>query len=185
MRALAALAFLLSSLAAAQSDAPLSEEAFVEQAGVAMGDPLQNLVGPASLAEEALDRAVLGVAATANVVAIIQDGTGNETDLAQEGTGHRFGLVAIGFGNDVELTQRGQRNTFLGDILGDRNSLLFESIQEGQDNQYSLFLDRVSDTAHRITQLGDGNSATQAVGPGMVPVNIEQRGGAQVVVTRY
>lgn len=185
MRALAALAFLISPLAAAQSDAPLPEEAFVEQAGVTRGAPVDDLVGPAFLAEEALYWASFGATVTGNVTAVSQDGGDNETDLIQQGTGHRFGLVVIGSGNDVELTQRGHRNTFLGDILGDRNTLLFESIQEGEDNQYTLFLDGVSDTSHRITQFGDGNSATQAVGPGMVPVDIEQTGGAQIVITRY
>lgn len=180
---LLALLLGVAPLAAAQQS-----EAFVRQAEDAIGAPAEAVTG-ARGAGLALSAAALRAATTTNVAAVSQTGADNAVELAQRGAGNRFGLAVDGSGNVVELLQQGDGNVFLGDIVGSGNVIGADaagapSVQVGDGNRYTLFLDGVDDRAHTVRQLGDGNQAVQTVGAGMRPASIEQRGGATVVVER-
>ena len=179
MRLPALLALLLAApLASAQQS-----EVFVRQAEAAIGASAQAVTG-AQGAALALSAAALDAATDANVAVVSQDGVNNEADLTQSGVGNRFGLVVVGNANEFTLSQLGDGNVFLGDVLGNANVLEAGSVQEGDGNRYTLFLDGVSGRSHSIGQFGGGNEAVQTVGRGMRPASIVQRGGATVVVER-
>ena len=183
MRLLLLLPLLAAPLASAQQS-----EAFVRQAEAALGSSAEAVTG-AQDAEAALSAALVGTAMSANVAAVSQTGVNNEADLTQSGVGNRFGLVVDGNANSFVLSQLGDDNVFLGDVLGNANQLTDDangnpSVQEGNGNRYTLFLDGVDGRSHSLRQLGGGNEATQVVGRGMQPASIEQRGGATVVIER-
>ncbi len=177
------LALVLAPLASAQQS-----DVFVQQAEQALGTSAAELAGTTD-AGVALSMAVLEAGADANVAAVSQTGVGNRVGLDQVGSGNQFGLAAVGTGNSVDLLQLGNDNVFLADIVGDGNEVglrLFglPGVQLGSQNSYTLFLDGVDNQSHTVRQFGDGNQATQIVGPGMQPASIEQSGGATVLVER-
>ena len=177
------LALVLAPLASAQQS-----DVFVQQAEQALGTSAAELAGTSD-AGVALSMAVLEAGADANVATVSQTGSSNTVGLTQVGSGNQFGLVAVGSGNTIDLVQLGRDNVFLGDIVGDGNEvglgfLGLPAVQLGSENRYTLFLDGVSDQSHTVRQFGDGNEATQIVGPGVQPASIEQSGGATVLVER-
>ena len=179
---------LLLALLAAPLVQAQQSDVFIQQAEQALGSSAAALAGTRD-AGVALSEAVLDAGASANVAAVSQTGTDNVVDLTQRGTGNRFGLVTVGSGNVVGLAQLGNDNVFLGDVLGSGNVLGPDaagnpSVQAGDGNRYTLFLDGVDGQAHTLRQFGDANEAVQVVGAGMEPASITQTGGASVVVER-
>ncbi len=182
--------FSLALLLAAPLASAQQSDVFVQQAERALGTSASELAGTTD-AGAALSMAVLEAGADANVATVSQSGVGNTVGLRQIGSGNQFGLVAVGTGNNVDLVQLGSDNVFLADIVGNGNEVGFRffglpipSLQAGDGNRYELFLDGVDNQSHSVLQFGDGNSATQIVGPGMEPVSVEQSGGATVVIER-
>ncbi|WP_412069406.1 hypothetical protein [Rubrivirga sp. IMCC43871] len=178
MRLLALAVLLAAPLASAQQS-----DTFIQQAEQALGTSAGSLAGTSD-SGVALSEAVLDAGGRSNVAVISQDGSDNRVDLTQRGLGNQFSLFVVGQGNELTLTQEGDGNAFLADILGSGNTLDERSIQEGDDNYYELFLDGVNGRSHLLRQLDGGNSAIQTVGVGMQPADVEQRGGATVVIER-
>lgn len=181
MLRLLALLLLVSPLASAQVS-----ETFVQQAGLSFSlDAAPEVAGAGLAAREALDTAALGATVQTNVVAVSQDGLANRADILQSGLGNQFGLVIIGDENQFSLRQIGDANSFVGDIVGSGNEVSQESIQAGNGNSYTLFLDGVNGRTLTVSQIGDGNTAVQSVAPGMAPASILQRGnGLRVTIER-
>lgn len=178
MRPLLLAALLVVPLAHAQSG-----EAFVQQAGIVASSELDEVVVPGSSAEDALARVLAGAPEASNVAVVEQRGASNAVRLLQDGTGNLASVVLSGAFNQLDLVQSGRDNVFVGDVIGDGNRMV-NSAQVGDGNAYSLFLEGVNGTTHSLYQFGDGNEATQYVGPGLQPVSIEQRGGAEVTIVR-
>ncbi len=178
MRLLALAALLAAPLAHAQTG-----EAFVQQAGIVPSTEYAAAVAAGGSADEALARALVEAPAASNVAVVEQRGVSNAVRLLQDGTGNLASVVLSGTLNQLDLVQSGRDNVFVGDVIGDGNRMV-NSAQIGDGNSYSLFLEGASGTTHSLYQFGDGNEAAQYVGPGLQPVSIEQRGGAEVTIVR-
>ena len=75
------------------------------------------------------------------------------------------------------------RNLVAATIFGDDNRVTVNQI--GDDNAYGLLMVGTN-PEHVVNQIGNGNTATQIVAPGLLPAGIEQRGnGLEVLVERY
>lgn len=171
-------AALVAPLASAQSS-----EIYIEQAGVSLGQPAQDIALTSAVAGQSLDRSLVGTGFDSNTASVAVQGDGNVALVSQRGYGNRLGLDIAGSFNEVELYQRGVDNLLLADISGDGNRLV-DSFQAGSDNVYRLRLDGVDNTEHSIRQYGPGNTASQVVGAGMTPASIEQYGGAEISIIR-
>ena len=172
------LVALWATTAAAQNGA----ETYLEQASEAIGAPVASVLGQGGSAE-ALAAALLTLPAGTNAVAFDQTGTGNAIVVEQTGFDNRAALSQIGSGNLTTLLQDGSRNLLSATLFGDNNQITLNQI--GDDNVYGLLMIGTN-PEHVVSQIGDGNTATQVVAPGLRPASIEQRGnGLEVLVERY
>lgn len=178
----APLSLLASLLLAAPAVAQSGAEAYVRQASEAMGAPVGDVIGPVG-SVEAMAAALLSLPPGTNAVVLNQTGTDNAIVAEQTGLDNRVALSQIGSGNQTNLLQDGSRNLFTATIFGDGN--LVTANQVGDDNVYGLVM-AGTNPEHVVSQIGDGNTATQFVAPGLQPAGIEQRGnGLEVIVERF
>ncbi|HEX8299446.1 MAG TPA: hypothetical protein VF594_09840 [Rubricoccaceae bacterium] len=170
---------LIATPAVAQST---QAETYVQQASEAIGAPLSDVIGPTE-SVEAMAASLLSLPPGTNAVVFNQTGTDNAITVEQTGLDNRVVVSQIGSGNRTGLVQDGSRNLFAATIFGDDN--LVTANQMGDDNAYVLVMVGTN-PEHVVSQLGDGNTATQVVAPGLQPAGIEQRGnGLDVLVERF
>jgi hypothetical protein len=173
------LALAISAPAFAQSS-----EAYVTQA-IAQADVAATVNGSGLNPFEALQAALPVVPDGTNVLVLEQMGIGNQIDAQQTGLNNRVVLTQNGDRNAFVLTQDGNNNLILASINGSDNGLITVN-QSNDDNVYALYLDGDFAPAHTVTQTGGQNLATQIVGPGSTPIDIQQFGnGIEVLVERY
>ena len=173
------LALVLTTVpAVAQTDA----ETYVQQASEAFGTPVGDIVGPTG-SIEAMAAALLALPAGTNAVVLNQTGTGNAIVAEQTGIDNRAVLSQTGSRNRTSLFQDGSNNLFTATIFGDGNTITTQQVGDG--NVYGLIM-AGTNPEHVVSQIGNGNAATQFVAPGLQPAGIEQQGnGLQVIVERY
>ncbi|MBX7487575.1 hypothetical protein K3177_03515 [Qipengyuania sp. GH25] len=130
------------------------------------------------------NRAAIRQSSAPHYAAAAQNGNLNEVDIAQDGNGQTALVLAQqGNGNVADILQREAGLAYSAGAIsqtGDSNSLSL--IQDGSDNQA------------RLTQAGDGNAMTASqlgannrldwsqVGSGLSDLQIEQTGGAGLIV---
>lgn len=177
-------ALLLIALGMSVPALAQSSEAYISQA-IAQADVAATVNGASLNPLEALQAALPTVPDGTNVLVIEQFGVGNAVDAQQIGQNNRVVLQQNGDYNEFILTQDGNGNLVLASINGNNNGLITVN-QSNDDNTYALYL--VGDNAppHTVTQTGGQNLATQVVGPGSTPIDIQQFGnGIEVLVERY
>ncbi|MEO0558983.1 MAG: hypothetical protein AAF170_12445 [Bacteroidota bacterium] len=173
------LALAISAPALAQSS-----EAYVSQA-VAQADVAATVNGSGLNPFEALQATLPEVPEGTNVLVLEQMGIGNQIDAQQAGLNNRVALTQNGDRNAFVLSQIGNNNLILASINGSDNGLITVN-QSNDDNVYALYLDGDFAPPHTVTQTGGQNLATQVVGPGSTPIDIQQFGnGIEVLVERY
>ena len=161
-----------------------ASEAYVSQA-VAQADVAATVSGADLSPFEALQAALPVVPDGTNVLVLEQIGIGNSIDAQQIGDNNRVVLQQNGNRNAFILTQDGNGNLVLASINGNDNGLITVN-QSNDNNTYALYLIGDNAPPHTVTQTGGQNLATQVVGPGSTPIDIQQFGnGIEVLVERY
>jgi len=177
-------AVLLVALALSAPAFSQTSDAYVTQA-VAQADVAATVNGSGLNPFEALQAALPVVPDGTNVLVLEQMGIGNQIDAQQTGLNNRAVLTQNGDRNAFVLTQDGNNNLVLASINGSDNGLITVN-QSNDGNVYALTLDGDFAPAHTVTQTGGQNLATQIVGPGSTPIDIQQFGnGIEVLVERY
>ena len=94
-----------------------------------------------------------------NIGEILQIGQNNEGSIYQEGSGNNASMRFNGSWNIISVHQLGNDNLFNLDLTGDDNSL--NLFQHGNDNVYDRTVTGDAVLNEEVSQLGNGNKATQ------------------------